>query len=170
MFRSVDHAAVAYLMLREALGGIRAIVPGEVTMRPRAGECRCGSRLHRWTTSRTKGRRLICAGDHCGRAWPMERVVDSGGSGGRRLTRAPMERERDLAADLADAFQTVPSDAHSAFWAYQRLYRRPLPGGARRVDLVAEHLGITTYEVKRRLRDAREAAESRLQRKGMLYY
>ncbi len=180
-FRTVEHAAIAYLDLRDTLGSVRAISPGERVQKPRAGACRaCGHRKHQWSEGRRSAGRWTCAA--CGARWPVDRLVDAG-SGSRRLTHPPMEARRDLCADLAAAF-AMPDRVAQVWWSYVALRRdrcardralrefcasrRVEPGAVRTHEIVADARGVSGYAVREMLRCARDLAEARLRRKGFL--
>jgi len=181
-FRSVDQAAIAYLALTETLSSVRAMNPGERVQKPRAGACRhCRHKKHQWSEGRRSAGRWTCAA--CGKRWPVDRIIDAG-NGTRRLTRPPMEAQRDLCMDLGTAFAPLPDSVAIVWWMYTRLRREKRArdcilrlfcaargidvAGVRTHELVADACGISGYAVREMLSRARGIAEPRLERKGLL--
>lgn len=172
-FKTAEGAVWFYLLLlEETLRYVPAIYPGEKVYLPKQIACsKCGGRGYRWSESKHKGARWICASARCGKTWPTHPVVDS--VRGSRHGKPPMENFRDLFADLGRIFhQELTLWERRILFGYVWIGGAKLPIGARRVQLVAYALqrkypramgGWTVYRVRQLLRSARNKIERRLE-------
>jgi predicted RNA-binding Zn-ribbon protein involved in translation (DUF1610 family) len=171
-FRSAEGAVRFYILLQEeTLRYVPAIYPGEKVYLPKKVPCpKCGKREFRWSESKKKGARWICASPLCGRTWPTHPVVDSVRGG--RHGKPPMETFRDLFADLGRIFhRDLTQWERRIIFGYVWLERRRLPHGTRRVQVLTHALqrkhpraigGWTNYRVRQLLSTARAKIEKRL--------
>jgi hypothetical protein len=175
-FKSAEGAVRFYLLLdEEMLRYVPAIYPGEKVYLPKKIPCpKCGGRDFRWTESKKKGARWICAAPLCGRTWPTHPVVDSARGG--RHGRPPMERFRDLFVDLGRILFLpareggITEQERQVLFGYVRLQDQRLPHGSRRVQVLTHALQRrrggsrwTVYRVRQLLDSARRKVERMLE-------
>lgn len=171
LFKSAEGAVRFYIILyEETLRFVPALYPGEKVYLPKKIACpKCGNRGYRWSESKRKGARWICASSHCGRTWPTHPVVDSVLV--QRFGKPPMEDFRDLYCDLGRIFHRLFLWERRVLFAYVWLERRRLPNGARRVEVVTyalrrRHAYVvqpwTAYRVRQLLKSARLKVEQAL--------
>jgi hypothetical protein len=180
-FKSAEGAVRFYLLLdEEMLRYVPAIYPGEKVYLPKKIPCpKCGGRDFRWSESKKKGARWICAASKCGRDWPTHPVVDSV-RGGRHGS-PPMEKFRDLFVDLGRilflpaAKGGISGEERQVLFGYVQLQDQPLPHGSRRVQVLAHALQRrrgsskwTVYRVRQLLDSARRKVERQLEVASLL--